>query len=675
MRVNRPYLALIAVLILALGALAAPAQERVDLVVLLDSSQSMFPYYGQVMDFVISGALKEYMRFGDGFHILTFAETTQTELAQTLRTDSDVKSALARLHLLYPFGRYTDLVAALKSVYQYVADLPELGDKHIILITDGMHAPSGSSPYAAFTTEDVKSALEATVADVKARGWTMSIVRVPFQVGSGGEDGTEGQSDAPGAGDYLDDVAAALGVGVTEFDPENGTLALDGSVRMVRATYPESLGTVDRAFTLPIGLENPAEDEAKLELVAVLLADGTNVLKHKEITRVAPKGSATLRASILLPQETPEGEQDLVLEPVFADGTRLYPAKAEIQVDIRPSPLAAFFRTTAKPIAFVLILILAMAAIAMAIRYVRSVHRRAEAPVVDAILDSQSSYGSRVSALADARRPDARDASALLAKAGSTGSSRPDAAALLGSRGSAERDRAALLADAAAGGRKDAAGLLGAAAAAAPKAGTLTGPDAGTARGQELLAQAARPDGRDAASLLSSWRSGETGADRRAAVLPASPIGMAPSLSRRGPYEYTPRVVQQGAHRFELMVDGQRTDIGTRNIKTLHAGGRKTLGGKSSDFLVFLLPMPARIADVHYDGQNVTVVPTRPEFFPDYSGPIEDCLDQTIRIVTAKGKELAFRISRYVPPLAKLNKILHCIEMPGPPLPTIVDED
>ncbi|GAB1457506.1 hypothetical protein MASR2M48_28140 [Spirochaetota bacterium] len=62
---------------------------------------------------------------------------------------------------------------------------------------------------------------------------------------------------------------------------------------------------------------------------------------------------------------------------------------------------------------------------------------------------------------------------------------------------------------------------------------------------------------------------------------------------------------------------------------------------------------------------TLLLVPARPEFFPDYDGPIEACLDKDIRILTARGKELVIRFERYEAPVDRLNKILHCIETPG----------
>ena len=71
---NRSAIVILVFALALLGALApVVAQERVDLIILLDSSRSMLQYYNQVIDFVVSDAIRQYLRFGDGFHLMNFA--------------------------------------------------------------------------------------------------------------------------------------------------------------------------------------------------------------------------------------------------------------------------------------------------------------------------------------------------------------------------------------------------------------------------------------------------------------------------------------------------------------------------------------------------------------------------------------------------------------------------
>jgi hypothetical protein len=124
----------------------------------------------------------------------------------------------------------------------------------------------------------------------------------------------------------------------------------------------------------------------------------------------------------------------------------------------------------------------------------------------------------------------------------------------------------------------------------------------------------------------------------------------------------------QGPLMLSLFVEDQNTNIGRRNIHVVKAGYSFTIGGGKSDFLIFLVPMPPRIAELHSDGTQCTLVPRRPEFFPDIgSQQIPDCIGKPIRIISERHYELIMRIDRYEDPLVALNRLLHSVDVPGYP--------
>jgi len=118
---------------------------------------------------------------------------------------------------------------------------------------------------------------------------------------------------------------------------------------------------------------------------------------------------------------------------------------------------------------------------------------------------------------------------------------------------------------------------------------------------------------------------------------------------------------------LNLFVEDQNTAIGKRNIHSLKPGYTFTIGGGKSDFLIFLVPIPPRIADVSYDGRNCAFIPRKPQYFPDIgSQTIPNCIGKTFRVISDKKYELHIRLERYEDPLQALNKLFRSIKAPGP---------
>ena len=119
---------------------------------------------------------------------------------------------------------------------------------------------------------------------------------------------------------------------------------------------------------------------------------------------------------------------------------------------------------------------------------------------------------------------------------------------------------------------------------------------------------------------------------------------------------------------LSLFVEDQNTAIGRRNIHTAKSGTTLTIGGRKSDFLIFLVPMPQHIAEVHFDGKNCTFIPKKPKYFPDIgSEPVPTCIGKTIRVISEKNYELFIRIERFQDPLFELNRLMNSISLPGLP--------
>jgi len=124
-----------------------------------------------------------------------------------------------------------------------------------------------------------------------------------------------------------------------------------------------------------------------------------------------------------------------------------------------------------------------------------------------------------------------------------------------------------------------------------------------------------------------------------------------------------------GPMMLNLFVADQNTAIGKRNIHLVKPGYSYTIGGGKSDFLIFLVPIPPRIAEVVSDGRNCTFIPRKPDYFPDLgSQTVPNCIGKTFRVISDKKYELHIRLERYEDPLHALNKLFRSIKVPGPAL-------
>ena len=143
------------------------------------------------------------------------------------------------------------------------------------------------------------------------------------------------------------------------------------------------------------------------------------------------------------------------------------------------------------------------------------------------------------------------------------------------------------------------------------------------------------------------------------------------SIRRSTPYENkkyaAPVINPTGPLLLNLHVEDQNTAIGKRNIHSLKSGyGFSVGGGKSDDFLIFLVPIPAGIGEIRRDGSTLTFTPRKAKYFPDIgSTPVRDCINKTIRIVSDKNYEMRFRFEMYEDPLIALNRVLMQVKVPG----------
>ena len=193
-----------AVLFLSLLCAVNIAADDSELLVMVDTSESMFPVFDDLLDYLIKDLLKDNFQDHDYLHLLSFADEPQVEIAAAIDNDNSLQRAIASILLLNPLGRYTDLIRAVQFLYNYTSSLSQDSTKSIFLLTDGIHDPPPESPFYNWDEKRSRNELLKNATEIKKEGWSVHIIHLPGEVGGAAQTG-----ESKGA-DLLPDLAAAL---------------------------------------------------------------------------------------------------------------------------------------------------------------------------------------------------------------------------------------------------------------------------------------------------------------------------------------------------------------------------------------------------------------------------------------------------------------------------------
>lgn len=544
------------------GGGAARAAQNLDLVVLVDTSASMFPYFDDLMNYLVQDLLTTRLHRGDTFHLISFSSLPEVEISLEVNSEEAARQAFSHVLLLHALGRYTDLVAAMQFLYKNVKELPETNPKQIIIITDGVHDPPPGSPNNGDLAV-VKAAITSVAQAMRKEGWSVSILKVPPQPAP----------DEQNLKSYLGDIADALGVQIVPYptrDKEHVTGVTTGYPTLI---FPAALGNVGTRFTALFKVKN-WKTEPIIARLSSVQSEGTELLEKKLAITVPAGGEAALDVPLKLPLSYPKGAHDAKVQLIFDDDIRISPTEGTLSFTFTgeggiPIPRLTFL--------YVLYIVLGLAVIYLLARLFLYMRKKVgEAPL----------------------------------------------------SGLARRHGAGMKAEGAGAGAGTAAGGRGAA-----RVPLMGAPPAkpGTHRQIPLMAAHAAPSGGQVRPTVMSIR--------RAMPRPSIQQASLPPL-------------------IEMRVDQQNHRIGFRNVHRFGAGAARSVGGRFSSFLVFLVPMPSSVAEIrNVDGRYV-FTPLRGELFPGVSGPIEDCLGKEIPFVNSKGRALSLHFREWVSPLEEINRIM-----------------
>lgn len=375
---------IVLIILIALSAFSLSAKP-IDVVVMLDTSESVLPIYEDLVDYIVKNVLTNHVRFGDTFHLISFDSKPELIYSRQLKDSKDLEEVVAGLLLLNPLGKHTDLVMALKYLNQHVSSLSEGSSCEIIILTDGIHDPPPGSPFQEIIIYDEKTGekinlLENEINSISRFGWKVSLVKLPQNISdttsdkssdnnsaelndidksSGSLSKTDidnsGSNTIAGENNFSQNIQTESTITTnspenniftftengkskiyqTEFNgsQENGNQTATGSPRI---TYPEDLGKIRYHFSLPVEIENFFDKPILLKLDSVML-NSSDILKEQLNIKLNEKQKKKVSIDLLLPYSELPGSNELDLKLVFSDTNRAYPETAVISVTLKKS--------------------------------------------------------------------------------------------------------------------------------------------------------------------------------------------------------------------------------------------------------------------------------------------------------------------------------------------------
>ncbi|MDR1748564.1 MAG: VWA domain-containing protein, partial [Spirochaetaceae bacterium] len=296
----------------------AASTGTADIIVLLDNSGTMFPFFDTINNAVLEDITAHFIRRGDTFHLITFNTTPVTEIVQQISSEMDIRRIISRFRLLYPLGVYSDFLSAIKFTQRYVNSLTTDSQKIVVIISDGILNPPSASPYYQVSPEEAEGEIISSVSRMHRDGIQIYFIKAPFPEGvkirnlgksteeevpqpeissgteipaaeepvtetktepPGPEPVQDGEDTEPDFFEYattLDQIPSV----VTDTLPETGEAPsfTETTLLLPEITFREALGRQFYTFRLPLRITNNADRRLRLQLDRIII-NSENVLE------------------------------------------------------------------------------------------------------------------------------------------------------------------------------------------------------------------------------------------------------------------------------------------------------------------------------------------------------------------------------------------------------------
>ena len=683
--------------------------QNADVVVLMDTSGTLLPWFDQINSRVLPDITEKFIRKGDTFHLISFNSRVNLELVQPIENEADISRIVSRFMLLYPLGKNSDFLSGLKYTWQYISGLNQQRQKIIIVISDGIFNPPENSPYASFTLQQVQEEVAQSARRIRGAGWNVYYIKLPYpedveivsldgnfvtekrdgedsvnladgQVPGGQKDAVSvaaatGDSSADGAGTAQS--GAGAGTGRTSGGDEAGTYRPDEG-RTSHTVTPDtpisqspenSYYDISREFTDELEIPQtvlPQDSDTPLEFT-------DSVFHLPKITFPENLGKQARHFTLPIEVENPaDYEINMQLTEVLADSINILEKTVFLK-------LSAGEKGTLKaPLVLPETMEGTSLEIPVELKFSDNLRVDPQTGIIRMELvgvTAESFFRTRgfiISTILLILIALAALIALILFISNRT--TKPVAEINKAARGTARRYDET------------------------PKQEEQRASDTGRRNknkeeAADKKAYTTEPDTK--ADVLSAFGSSASASNNKRHSSSAGTIFAATSFehqrkanaedirakynvlgnksdgfsNRRESYfkNLPPKssgltADSDGKIMLNLFVENQNTNIGKRNVHQMKTGASLTIGGGASPFLIFLVKFPPNLAEVRFTGRNCSLTILKPEYFPyEKSTVINDCIDRPITAVSSKGYPVTFMVRQFEDPVVTLNRLLNSI--------------
>lgn len=694
--------------ILSLLSLTITANEfsnKAEVVVLLDNSGTMLPYYDEINSKVLTDICTNFVRLGDTFHLISFNEKPVTEIAQTVKEESDIYKIVSRFNLLYPLGPYSDFPGALQYSQQYISSLDVYNQKVLVIVSDGIFNPSKNSVFFDKDTKEVNKAINSMISKMKSEGTHIYFIKAPFP------ENLNLKSLSGKITVTTDDNTTTDSNYIAEVNTENNTLENTNNISTTSNTKntnssnstdfntKNNSNTINKNSTTIADTTNPnpIEEDSVVYEYSSSLEENESVqtselipdedssynsdsfigqaLSMPEISTKKDLGSKKLQ--FILPitikntdkntiklelKQVLVNEKNVLTEPVFVSIKSNKSKKINTKISLPYNTPLGQHQIFAECV------------------FADNVRTRPQ--FLDFFIDLKpgknlfNTFGS-ISGVVIILLLILIAIIALLFILLSVSKKHKD-----------EEDEK----------QKSVAPVY-------ETASTITNSDAQKYKNNSTLAKSmsnAPSQSPNYNSALNSYTKPSSSLTLNNVKSSSSSLGLPQKQNKSDtlgtidssfannnrmqlpnynkPEELTLSLInktkrannitpasssdpiesKQGNDlEIELFVEGQTRSIGRRNIHIMQSGTRRSIGGGLSSFSIFFVEVPASIAEIRYDGETCSLALLQPNYFPyEEKNVIENCLDKEITICTDRGYETRIKLLPYQSPTDKLNELL-----------------